>query len=253
MTTKLLLSTFFILFCTGLNAQIWDEGTDGDLSNDGSNPSGVFVLEFGIDNTIIANQVGNPRDVDFFAFTVPQDFELQELVIEDYQSADNVAFMGIDSGVTTDVDFMNPMTGDLLGGATYGTASIGNDILPVMGNLGGATGFTPPLPAGDYTIWLNQTGLISEVTLNLVLGEVLGVDDNEARNRLSIHPNPTQGNLQVLSTESIENIELYTILGKEIMAIRNSSAMDISGLADGIYLARITTTSGTTTKKIIKQ
>lgn len=254
MKTKLLFTFFIVLLSTSIGAQtLWDEGTDGDLSDDGTNPSGVFVLIPESDNLVIANQVGNPRDVDFFAFTVPEDFQLEALIIEDYNSADNVAFMAIDAGATTDVDFMNPQSSDLLGGTTYGTASIGSDILPQMGTLGGATGFTPPLPPGDYTIWLNQTGAISVVTLNLVLGEVLSLEDNNLATTISLFPNPAQNNIQVSSEEPVNKIVLYNILGKEVKQVNNSNFMNITGMANGIYLAHITTASGIVTRKVVKQ
>ncbi len=242
MNTKLLFTVLVAVLSCNLSAQIiWDEGEDGDLSDDGTNPSGIFVLTPDADNIIIANQVGTPRDVDFFTITVPEDFQLEQLFIENYNSADAVAFIAIDTGVTTDVDFNNPNAGDLLGGTTYGEASLGNDILPQMGNLGGAQGFTSPLIAGDYTIWLNQTGSISEVTINFVLGETLSIDDNELASAIRVYPNPTLDILQIVSIEAIEKIELYNILGKKVIAVYNSNTMDISNLTNGVYLSHITT------------
>ena len=61
------------------------------------------------------------------------------------------------------------MAPDLLGGLVYGDSNVNTDILPEMGMLDGATGFTPPLPTGTYTIWLNQTGTVSAATINFVL------------------------------------------------------------------------------------
>lgn len=247
------LSEATLNFVVAESTVIWDEAIDGDLSDDGTNPTGAFTLTPDADNIVIANQVGNPRDVDFFTFTVPTDFQLDQLIVVDYVSGDDVAFIAIDEGATTDVDFNNPAAADLLGGTTYGTASIGNDILPAMGNLGGATGFTPPLPAGDYTIWLNQTGAISEVMLNFVLGEALSLDDNSLGNEIAIFPNPVQNNLQISSTENINSIAIFDILGKQINVSSNTSTMDVSSLASGVYLAQITTPTGTVTRKIIKE
>lgn len=254
MKTKLLSTIAIALLTTTIGAQtLWDENVDGDLSNDNTNPSGAFVLEIGSTNTVIASQMLTPRDVDFFSFTVPENSVLQELIIEDYVSSDSTGFMGIDSGLTTDVDFMSPNPSVLLGGTTYGTSSIGNDILPAMGNLSGAEGFTPPLAAGDYTIWLNQTGSVSEVTINLVLEEVLSVNDNSLTNSISLFPNPAQNFIEISSSENIENVTLYNVLGKEVMTTSNSTNLNIASLASGIYLAHITTPAGIVTKKVIKQ
>lgn len=253
MKIKLLLAIFMVSLFTSLQAQVWDEGNDGDLSDDGMNPSGPFTLSLS-GNVFIANQTGNPRDVDFFSFTVPDGMELTELIVDDYNGVDDVAFIGIDGGATTDVDFMNPAAGDLLGGTSYGTASIGNDILPAMGNLGGAEGFVPPLPAGTYTIWLNQTGGLSESTLNFVVDETLSLEDNSLnQNNISIFPNPAKNYISISSNQNIEEITLFDILGKRIKSVRNTTTLDVSTLTNGIYLASIQTVSGTTTKKVIKQ
>ena len=34
---------------------------------------------------------------------------------------------------------------------------VGTDILDDLGNGSGAIGFTPPLPSGDYSFWIQQT------------------------------------------------------------------------------------------------
>ena len=49
----------------------------------------------------------------------------------------------------------------------------GTDILDDIGALPGATGFTGPLGAGTYTLWLNQTGNVtSTASFTLVTQEV---------------------------------------------------------------------------------
>lgn len=253
MKTKLLFAAFVALFYTALQAQVWDESSDGDLSDDGMAPSGVFTLELN-DNTFIASQRGNPRDVDFFAFIIPDGMELTELIVDNYNGVDDVAFIGIDSGATTDVDFMNPSAGDLLGGTSYGTASIGNNILPAMGNLGGADGFTPPLPEGTYTIWLNQTGGQSTSTLNFVVDETLSLDDNQlGKNEITIFPNPATNVISVRSTQPVQEINLFDIVGKKVRSSKNRSSIDISSLTNGVYLANVITEEGSITKKVIKQ
>lgn len=251
MKTKLLFT--LLLFIGSISySQVWDESVDGDLSDDGLNPSGIFNFAEG-DNIIIASQQGNPRDVDFFAFTVPDGFELIELVVDDYESTDNVAFIGIDSGATTDVDFTNPSAGDLLGGTSYGTASIGNNILAVMGNLGGAEGFIPPLQEGTYTIWLNQTGAPSTSTLNFIVSQVLSIDENALPNDVNIFPNPASTSIQIAANQPVTKIQLFDVLGKEVKTALGTNNLDISNISKGVYLASITTDQGTITKKLIKQ
>ncbi len=48
----------------------------------------------------------------------------------------------------------------LLGWDHYDTGDIGTDILPSVGSAGlGSTGFTPPLPSGTYSFWVQEANV----------------------------------------------------------------------------------------------
>lgn len=171
---KILLLTLGLVFITACNndddiitdppVQSFDynENLSGDLANTNTTPT---VLAFvGGQNTVTATQ--SSSDVDYFTFTVPVGYELTQIIVEDYQSSDDAGFIGIVSGNTFPTDAINTNASDLLGGLVYGVSNRGSDILTNMGSLNGAQGFTGALPAGDYSIWLNQTGAASETTLN---------------------------------------------------------------------------------------
>lgn len=255
MKTKLLFTILLVTLISTVKAQEFhNEDTDGDLSDDPSAPSGPFVVETGTNNKIVATQAGNPRDVDFFTITIQEGQELSQIIVDSYNGSDNIAFIGIDSGDFTDIDFSNPVVADLLGGTTYGPSSEGNDILAIMGNLSGAEGFTPPLQEGNYTIWLNQTGGTSEVELSFIIDETLSINDNElSNNEISIFPNPAQNNIQISSNQLIKKVSLFDLLGKQVKTIENSNNIDISQLKSGLYLAKITTQNGDIIRKVVKQ
>lgn len=140
----------------------YNENLNGDLANTNTTPT---VLAFvGGQNTVTATQ--SSSDVDYFTFTIPASYELTQIIVEDYQSSDDAGFIGIVNGNTFLTNAASTGASDLLGGLVYGVANRGNDILASMGGLNGAQGFTGALPAGDYSIWLNQTGASSETTLN---------------------------------------------------------------------------------------
>lgn len=140
----------------------YNENLSGDLSSTNTSPD---VLAFvGGQNTVTATQ--SSSDTDYFTFTVPSGYELSQIVVEDYQSPDAAGFIGIVNGSTFPTDAINTNASDLLGGLVYGVANRGNDILANIGTLNGAQGFTGALPSGNYTVWLNQTGIASETTLN---------------------------------------------------------------------------------------
>ena len=157
---------------------IHDESVNGDLSNDNSAPD-AFTLSLGA-NRVTANQQGDPIDIDYITISITEGNQLSSIILDDYVADENnPAFIGIVEGTTFPVDVAagtNPEPSALLGGLIYGVGNIGTDILEDIGILGGAQGFVPPLPAGDYTVWLNQTGTNSEATLNFVIEEAEVVD-----------------------------------------------------------------------------
>lgn len=146
----------------------YNENLLGDLANAHTVPT---VLAFvGGNNTVTASQ--SSSDVDYFTFTVPTGYELSQIIVEDYQSSDDAGFIGIVTGTTFPEDEQNTTASDLLGGLVYGVSNRGNDILSAMGSLMGAQGFTGALAAGNYCVWLNQTGATSETTLNFRITKV---------------------------------------------------------------------------------
>jgi len=139
---------------------VFDESTDGDLSDDSSAPTSI-AFSAG-DNIVISDQVSG--NADYFTFTIPTGYQLAEINLDNYTASD-AGFIGIAEGVTLSGNAAE----DLLGGLVYNDTNVSTNILPSMGTLSGATGFTGALPSGDYTIWLNQTGGMSTATLNFVL------------------------------------------------------------------------------------
>jgi hypothetical protein len=146
-----------------------DESIDGDLSNDRLAPT-AFVLASG-NNTFVTNQRCNAsgRDIDYFTVEVPTGQQLSSVVLDAYVSdPNNLAFVGLQAGSTFTADASSATEADLLGGMIYGANEIGQDILGAIGTLAGAIGFTPPLPAGNYTFWLNQIDTNSAASFNLI-------------------------------------------------------------------------------------
>jgi len=143
----------------------YDETSDGDLSNDHTVPSAIIITTG--NNRIMSTQSSN--DVDYLTFTVPAGNVLSEVIVDAYTSDDSVAFIGISQGASFPVDASNRDASNLLGGALYGPSNVGSNILPAIGMLPESQGFSGGLPAGDYSIWLNQTGATSSVTFNFVI------------------------------------------------------------------------------------
>jgi hypothetical protein len=100
---------------------------------------------------------------------------------------------------------------------------------------------------------------------------------SELANSIVIYPNPTTGELIVVSSEyRVQSIEMFDVMGKSVAGANNYSLqpstpplgisplwgdqgglstlrLDISNLPDGMYFVRITTETGVVTRKVIKQ
>ncbi len=82
---------------------------------------------------------------------------------------------------------------------------------------------------------------------------ILGIEE-QSLNEFEIYPNPTDGFLNIASTTSINKVEISTLLGQKIIEVENVNPIDISQLANGVYLLKITDSNNTiTTKKILKK
>lgn len=86
---------------------------------------------------------------------------------------------------------------------------------------------------------------------------VVGIDELQENNFLSIYPNPNTGifTIDVGVFEQV-NLEIYNISGQRVLQkilIQNITKIDLSGHAKGIYLVRITNknTNETVIKKLI--
>lgn len=134
---------------------IWDEAVDGSLSTDRFVPTAMGTLGIGSNDVIGTTVSGISK---FFSITIGAGDELSALIVEDWQSADDIGFLGVVTGTPFTVDPASPNVGDLLGYVHYGELDVGQDILQLMGEGPGSQGFTAPLGPGDYSFWVRQGG-----------------------------------------------------------------------------------------------
>jgi len=135
-------------------AEVYNEATNGDLSGSGLTPTPLSV---GVgSNTLTATTVAGDRD--YFTITVPAGRRLDALVIT--STTATRSFLGMQQGPQVTV---SPTSGDptgLLGWSHFGSLealSVGVDLLaPRMRDS--LHLFTPPLPAGTYSFWAQETG-----------------------------------------------------------------------------------------------
>jgi hypothetical protein len=150
---------------------LWNESTQGELSHLQPTPTILPNLQLGTNSVIgsVNNTAGaNPRD--WFTVTVPTGLVLTQYVNSAFNSTDVQGFTGFQIGTP----FIGAFASDptvYTGFSHFGTAaqnsgfsafnSIGVDLFPIMNQQSvpaGAHGFGLPLPAGQYTFIVQQTG-----------------------------------------------------------------------------------------------
>ncbi|WP_417874404.1 T9SS type A sorting domain-containing protein [Xanthomarina gelatinilytica] len=90
------------------------------------------------------------------------------------------------------------------------------------------------------------------------VAENLSIEASELQTVVSIYPNPVSDYLNVKSKESLKQIAIYDIQGRQIKTIAltgntTTTKVDMSSLSKGVYFVKIKTELGEQTSKIIKE
>ncbi|MBS1651667.1 MAG: T9SS type A sorting domain-containing protein [Bacteroidetes bacterium] len=90
-------------------------------------------------------------------------------------------------------------------------------------------------------------------TVNVPVCLVTSADKNTAISDLiNIYPNPTSGNVNIVSSTEITKIIVYNYLGQEISVAKTSNNIELENLARGIYFIQVHTPKGIINKRIEK-
>ena len=71
-----------------------------------------------------------------------------------------------------------------------------------------------------------------------------------------VSPNPTSGNVMVEANATDGEVVVFDLFGRQIMSAAlydGRAELDLSGVAKGVYVARISGESGVTTVKLVKE
>jgi hypothetical protein len=145
----------FSLIASCAQAASYSESSDGDLSNVHTNPT-PFALSVGAN--LLTATTGLDGDLEYVRADVPAGTRLTSLVPQSYTSVSPGIFIGMRFGSSIPTHSCCTLASDLSGYTVFGTeaGNVGQDILPEMGTAFFAMGFTPPLPTGSYTFWIEQ-------------------------------------------------------------------------------------------------
>jgi len=137
---------------------IFDESTLGDFSTDGLAPTSLAVAPGSNSVLGTTGRPAGPIDQDYVAFVIPDGYQWSALFeLPGTVSGGSLSFIGVQAGSQVTVSPSAPDATGLLGWTHFNSGAIGFDLLPFMGSAGlGSAGFTPPLPAGAYALWIQD-------------------------------------------------------------------------------------------------
>lgn len=79
--------------------------------------------------------------------------------------------------------------------------------------------------------------------------------ENNVLSGISIFPNPTTDilNIQTPANISVESVQMFDILGKNVSVNYTNGTINTSALSKGVYILQVNTDQGTLTQKVVKQ
>jgi extracellular elastinolytic metalloproteinase len=125
---------------------------------------------------------------------------------------------------------------------------------PAVGTMVGAGVTTMTMTATD------AAGNADTCTFTVTVEEVLGLEDSEFYNNISLYPNPTTGLITLMNktTAQLENAVITDVNGRTIKTIDLSEAgvetnFSLESLATGMYFIKINAENTSIVKRIVKQ
>ena len=142
----------------------YSEPTDGELSNDNLDPTDLGAFNIGtstVSGTVVDARAAVDPNVDVFTFQIAAGNFLSPITLTNFVSGDNVGFLGFNNGATFPFDTAgldnSPDQSLFDGGLLFGE-DINVNLIPDLADGSIGAGFSDPLGAGDYTIFLQQLG-----------------------------------------------------------------------------------------------
>ncbi|WP_026450708.1 T9SS type A sorting domain-containing protein [Aequorivita capsosiphonis] len=111
-------------------------------------------------------------------------------------------------------------------------------------------------PNGKYIAgWVNGAPQYAEGWMVYLDDLILGTN-HVSQNGVSFYPNPVSDVLHINSNETIDSVAVYTITGQRVSNItsnNNNKELNISNLASGVYLVKVTSNGSVENLKVVKQ
>jgi hypothetical protein len=128
--------------------------------------------------------------------------------------------------------------------------------VPLSAFIGVPQGGNPPNAKDGIAQFLVTSNMDVTYFDNVYLYNSALSTDEFASTDFRVYPNPTKNNWNIKSNTTISTVTVYDILGKQVATLApNASDVEIStaNITSGIYFARIESTNGSKTVKLIKE
>lgn len=132
-----------------------------------------------------------------------------------------------------------------------------------MVNVGVTTAVVADLdPDTDYDIYFLSICDLNEMWFSDFLmasfsTETLGINDISFSG-FSFYPNPIDNSLYLQATEALQEVQIYNLLGQELISMKNSNSstfmsIDLEGVSAGVYMMKVTISGTTKAFKVVKK
>jgi hypothetical protein len=106
----------------------------------------------------------------------------------------------------------------------------------------------------DIKIYDEAISSATVLALYNELNPTLGINENPTPNQITLYPNPSSSQLNINSSEAVEQIRIIDLTGKTISTIvKPNNSIDVSLLSKGVYLLQIQTKKGISNNRFIKE
>ena len=258
MKTKLLLTAILMAFVGALNAQ--NLLLNGDFETPGA-ASNTFESWFTSTANEVRTQTYNPAD----DRTIDQTTCVRLSAVSNFSELKQT--VTVVSGVTYNITYSGRAqagaangtgnSGQVLyceviedGGATVAISNIATDVNTTL-----TTAYTVPAGITSITIKLYKNSGIAFFDNVSITESTLGIDDLKQFS-FSSYPNPATDYLYITAAKNIEKIEVYNLLGKQVLRENISSRtkqVNVSNLSDGIYIMKAYIEDAVGSYKFVKQ
>ena len=87
---------------------------------------------------------------------------------------------------------------------------------------------------------------------DVTIAATTGIENVENAANVAIYPNPVR-NMLTIEGNDVKNVEVIDMNGRVVLTNDRAGQLDMSTLAEGVYMVRVMSLSGVTAQKVVKK